>query len=442
MAECDCGLSVDPGSARVGSPVDQRIGHRVDVGLQRAGLAATGEQDSGYAAHGTGSGDRSGQATRPAAGAGPLRLARGIRGGGKFRVCDDRVNPRYYRIVTIDPFAGVLSALLLSAVTSTLLVALMLRSGWPGSMVDRPGTRSLHDRPIARTGGIAVHAGWIVGAAVVGAWMQPGSPGIPLVVFVAGACLFAVSVADDRFHLPVIARLPVHLACAIGVAIQAAGTDAMTGLPGGLLMVAVALALAWGTNLYNFMDGANGLAGGMTTIGFGAYAAMAAAHEAWALSIACAAISGAALGFLRYNFGRGCIFLGDGGSIPLGFLAGALGWVGFAQGIWAWWTAALVFLPFVADATATLLARLVRRERVWQAHREHAYQRLILSGWSHRRVCAVFYPAMVGCAILAWMLQTAPVAVQAAVLLAIFCAGILASSMMRRCAIATTVRSD
>src|SRR5262249_56892173 len=124
----------------------------------------------------------------------------------------------------------------------------------------------------------------------------------------------------------------------------------------------------------NLRDGSDGLAGGMALIGFGAYAVAAndAGHGALAgVSIAVAAASAA---FLFFNFAPARIFMGDVGSVPLGFLAGTLGILGWREGAWPLWFPMLVFAPFACDATLTLIRRLLRRERVWEAHREHYYQ--------------------------------------------------------------------
>ena len=115
------------------------------------------------------------------------------------------------------------------------------------------------------------------------------------------------------------------------------------------------------------------------------------------LVLVCATLAGASLGFLFFNFPPSRIFMGDAGSIPLGFLSAAVGLHGFLTGQWSWWFGFLVFSPFWVDATVTLLKRLLRGERIWHAHREHYYQRLILSGWSHRRTIASYYFLM-----LAW----------------------------------------
>jgi len=174
------------------------------------------------------------------------------------------------------------------------------------------------------------------------------------------------------------------------------------------------LAVAWMTNLYNFMDGSDGLAGGMAVIGFGAYALAAASGGHAPLLALSAALAAAALGFLLFNFPPARVFLGDVGSVPLGFLAGALGIVGWRDDLWPLWFPALVFAPFIADASATLLRRLARREKVWQAHREHYYQRLVRTGAGHRGAALAGYALMLVCAAAALYGRTERPLVQAA----------------------------
>jgi UDP-N-acetylmuramyl pentapeptide phosphotransferase/UDP-N-acetylglucosamine-1-phosphate transferase len=163
-------------------------------------------------------------------------------------------------------------------------------------------------------------------------------------------------------------------------------------------MVVLMLAVAWITNLYNFMDGSDGLAGGMAAIGFAAYGMAAWWGGEAALAALCVAISSAAVAFLLHNHHPARIFLGDVGSIPLGFLAAGLGIVGWRNDQWPLWFPVLVFGPFIGDATITLVRRLLRRERVWQAHRDHYYQRMVRMGLGHRGTAWTAYAVMVICA--------------------------------------------
>ena len=271
-------------------------------------------------------------------------------------------------------------------------------------VLDRPNERSLHAHPVPRTGGLAIIAGVAAGCLV-------GAPGFGVTLGLAGA-LAVVSFLDDLFDLRTLVRLALHLVAASAMLLVE------LRFPGWILFVVLALAIAWYANLYNFMDGSDGLAGGMALIGFGAYAAAAAlsgVHPLAELSLLLAAASAA---FLTRNFHPASIFMGDVGSVPLGFLAGALGLIGWNDGVWPIWFPILVFAPFVCDATLTLIKRLLRRERVWQAHRDHYYQRLVRMGFGHRGTAAIEYAVMLACAATALFARDAAVPVQAAALAA------------------------
>jgi UDP-N-acetylmuramyl pentapeptide phosphotransferase/UDP-N-acetylglucosamine-1-phosphate transferase len=221
--------------------------------------------------------------------------------------------------------------------------------------------------------------------------------GEPSLTILAGcaAALALVSLADDVRSLPIAVRLPAHVAAA-AVAILAIGgaTVAREGLV--VVEAAVALvAITWMTNLYNFMDGSDGLAGGMAVAGFAAMAIAAAMAGHLPLALACAAIASASIGFLAYNLPPARVFLGDAGSVPLGFLAGALGWFGVLSGAWHVAFPIVVFSPFIADASVTLARRAFRGEEFWRAHRTHYYQRLVLAGWSRRRLALAAYALMI-----------------------------------------------
>jgi UDP-N-acetylmuramyl pentapeptide phosphotransferase/UDP-N-acetylglucosamine-1-phosphate transferase len=117
---------------------------------------------------------------------------------------------------------------------------------------------------------------------------------------------------------------------------------------------------------------------------------------------------------LIHNFHPARIFLGDVGSVPLGFLAGALGIVGWNSDAWPLWFPVLVFGPFIGDATVTLLRRAFRGQAVWRAHREHYYQRMVRMGFGHRGTAIIGYAAMTVCAAAALLGRSQPLAAQIA----------------------------
>jgi UDP-GlcNAc:undecaprenyl-phosphate GlcNAc-1-phosphate transferase len=285
--------------------------------------------------------------------------------------------------------------------------------------LDEPNARSLHARPVPRTGGIAV----LLGAAVA---LGFGAAQLWLPMALAAA-LAVVSFVDDLHRLPTTLRLAAHLGAAGALAWYV-----LSPMHPVELAVLIA-ALAWITNLYNFMDGSDGVAGGMAVIGFAGYATAAWLSGNAALTALSIALSAASLGFLAYNFHPARIFLGDVGSIPLGFLAAALGVIGWQAEVWPLWFPLLVFGPFVGDATITLLKRAARGERVWQAHRDHYYQRLVRMGFGHRGTAYAGYVAMLVCSAAALLGRTQPPAFQALAF-----AG--ASAFLAGCAIWVDVR--
>jgi UDP-N-acetylmuramyl pentapeptide phosphotransferase/UDP-N-acetylglucosamine-1-phosphate transferase len=228
-----------------------------------------------------------------------------------------------------------------------------------------------------------------------------------LALALAGA-LAAVSLADDFRPLPTTLRLVVHL-CAAGVLVWYVLSPMHVAA-----MVILALAVAWITNLYNFMDGSDGLAAGMSIFGFGAYAIAAWLAGDLATALVASALVGAAAAFLVFNFPPARVFLGDVGSIPLGFLVGALGIIGWRNDAWPLWFPVAVFGPFIADATLTLFRRLVRGDPVWRAHREHYYQRAVRMGFGHRGTALGAYAVMLACAAAALLGREQSPSVQAA----------------------------
>ncbi|HKR47014.1 MAG TPA: glycosyltransferase family 4 protein [Paraburkholderia sp.] len=278
--------------------------------------------------------------------------------------------------MAVGAFAG-------AALLCAVILAVLLKTGLAWRLAtDVPNARSLHTLPTPRVGGwgvvpavalaIALLAPslWIIGAGVVS--------------------LAAVSQMDDRRGLPARVRFAAHL-----LAVAALMVAFPPAVPWWCL-VGLAFFMLWLVNLYNFMDGSDGLAGGMALFGFGSYAlaALAGAHPLPALGWVSAATAGAAMGFLFFNFHPARIFLGDAGSIPFGFLAGALGYWGWRNSAWPIWFPVLVFAPFVGDASVTLLRRLSRGEKFWQAHRDHYYQRMIRLGIGHGTTAVVWYLVM------------------------------------------------
>ena len=261
----------------------------------------------------------------------------------------------------------------------TMMLTLILMMNKIGTIEDVPNERSLHSEPIPRIGGIAIIAGILSG------WMllyQYWAWWIVLPVF----GLFALSLVDDVRNLSARSRLLGHFAAAIMV-LAGAGVEWLWLLP-------VLLFIVWMTNLYNFMDGSDGLAAGMALFGFSFYGIAGLMNSNEPFAMLNFSVGAAALGFLYHNFHPARVFMGDAGSIPLGFLASAFGVWGWQLGYWPFWYPILVFSPFVIDATVTLLKRVRRGENLAQAHRSHYYQHLVQMGLGHRNTAIAEYALM------------------------------------------------
>lgn len=284
------------------------------------------------------------------------------------------------------------SILLVAACLTLLALLVLLKTPLSKFALDKPNHRSLHKNTIPRTGGIAIMGGTLAGLYLVGGFNLFG------IYLIA---LLSISFADDILDISAVIRLIAQLIVCVCFVLQ-------MGVSGAFASFLV-FSLVWMTNLYNFMDGSDGLAGGMTVFGFGAYAIAALhGHDAQIVMVS-AIVACTSLIFLIFNFHPARIFMGDAGSIPLGFLAGALGFYGWQQGLWSWWFPLLVFSPFVVDASITLFKRLLRGEKPWEAHRSHYYQKLVQMGLGHRRTALYEYGLMLSTATTALSIQLATI---------------------------------
>lgn len=276
----------------------------------------------------------------------------------------------------------VLCCVLLSAVSTHWVRAYALKR----DMLDRPSARGLHEAAVARGGGAAILA--VVSAGLI-ALIAAGSlaPRLGLPWIACGLGFGLLGWVDDRFDLSAAIRFIWQLLIAVVFCLTLPGVGPLD--PVGLLSVTCGVvAMVWMVNLYNFMDGADGLAALEAVVVAGAGAAIVGTAGGADVAPIAALVAGGSAGFLYWNWSPARIFMGDVGSYFLGFQFGALLLHGAITGTGSGASVWLILLaPFVTDASLTLIRRLVGRERWWQPHRTHAYQRLILTGWSPTRVC-------------------------------------------------------
>jgi len=263
-------------------------------------------------------------------------------------------------------------------------------------IVDTPNARSSHVRSTPRGGGLAIVG---VVTAVVGAVaaLRPESLRPLACVMLPALAVAVVSWCDDVWTLSNRLRFAVHVAAAVAVT-AALGPVRWVDLgsfgPLRFGSAAGPLTLLWIvglTNAFNFMDGTDGIAG-ITAMAMAAgTAAVAAAFGAGTVALPAAALAGSALGFLTLNWQPARIFMGDVGSAFCGFTLAALPLALPADcRPEALAVAAVAAWPFIFDTAYTFLRRLGRGEAVFQAHRSHIYQRLVIAGWSHRAVAWLY----------------------------------------------------
>jgi UDP-N-acetylmuramyl pentapeptide phosphotransferase/UDP-N-acetylglucosamine-1-phosphate transferase len=270
---------------------------------------------------------------------------------------------------------------------SWLVTWLVLRRLRHDGILDRPNERSSHVVPTPRGGGLAIVATALPAWAAIALAGYTGRA--PLAAAAAAGILAAVSFLDDRRGLSPATRLFAQAFCvAIGlVVLPGAGRVFQGWLPPTLDLLASGFLFLWFVNLFNFMDGIDGIASTEAASVGGGIAVVAALHPVeiglgpGLLGISVAASS---LGFLWWNWEPARLFMGDVGSVPLGFV---LGWLLLSLAAAGFWAPALILpLYFLTDATWTLLKRLARGAKIWQAHREHFYQRAVQMGRGHAAV--------------------------------------------------------
>lgn len=284
---------------------------------------------------------------------------------------------------------------------SAVVLLLVAAAAWGGAlilrryalkkdMIDVPGERSSHTSPTPRGGGLPAAAAWLISIAVFAWWGELELTVAAGLIGGGGLCLLC-GWLEDRYGLPIFLRFSLHVAAALcllwslgGLPVLRMGTASLAlGWLGWPLAV---LGLVWFINLFNFMDGIDGIAGIETLMGAGALGLFFWISGGYAPALVAWSLAAAAGGFLFVNWPPAKIFMGDVGSYTFGFGLAALALLGERQGSVPLLVSATFLLLFLADATFTLLRRLLRGEKVYLPHRSHYYQRATRTGLSHGQV--------------------------------------------------------
>ena len=319
---------------------------------------------------------------------------------------------------------GAIGWLLGAALGSSLLTGAVRRYALRSDLLDVPNERSLHRTPIPRGGGLAI-ALVTLGGLTAAALLSRIPAQVGWALGVGGALVAAVGWLDDRRGVSARLRAAVHLIAAGWAAYWIWGELSLAALAGVVCII-------WAINLYNFMDGIDGLAGaeaGSVGIIAGALFLMAGRDD---LAVVAFLVAAAATGFLGWNWPPARIFMGDVGSGFLGFTFGALALIADRSGALPLALGLLLAGVFAFDATITLLRRMARGERWQEAHRSHAYQRLVQAGRTHAEVTSGVLLVNLVLGVLAWLARSGRLSTGAAVLAGIVVLTVLYLAVERR----------
>jgi len=288
----------------------------------------------------------------------------------------------------LNPILVVLSTLIIAFALTPFFRSLAIRSG----TLDVPNERSSHDSPTPRTGGLAIVS------AILLSWIftLPWGTSVSVLALVSTFCVAAAGFLDDVRTLPVLPRFVVQIVSAClfisgGWALQAVALPALFNLKLGVMSGLISVLWIVGcTNAFNFMDGLNGIASLQAVVHASTLAFLAWRSGDELVLLLAAAIAGSVLGFVPWNLPHGSVFMGDVGSATLGFMLSGVSLMLVRGGGASFVAAALAMFPFLFDTIFTVTRRAMNREKVTTAHRTHLYQLLNRSGWSHRRVTALW----------------------------------------------------
>ena len=271
-----------------------------------------------------------------------------------------------------------------SVLSGWALTGLLRKYALRRNILDRPNERSSHSVPTPRGGGVAIVITYLAGILFF-PFLEVGTTPILLAYGGAGTLVALVGFADDHRHIPAQWRLVVHFVAAVWLLHWL-----IPDLNWSLVTIASVL-LVWLLNLYNFMDGIDGIAGvEAVTVCFGGIVLANATDSMEVAWIAPMLLGGAVLGFLVWNFPKALIFMGDAGSGFIGIILGAFAVQAATISLVLFWGWVILFGCFIIDATVTLIRRMLSGQKVYRAHRSHAYQFAARRYGSHVPVTLVF----------------------------------------------------
>lgn len=268
------------------------------------------------------------------------------------------------------------------------------------NIVDEPNDRSLHQGTVPRGGGLVIVASLLIALIVMS--VISNRPQLFVALALITVAWASLSWWDDKSNLTAKFRLMVQFCICVFSVFAFGWVDQVLGLGLGWFgPVLSVIGLLWMANLYNFMDGLDGLAASQTIVASITMAFWFLVHGDWPLSMVCVVLAASSYGFLLWNWSPAKIFMGDVGSITLGGFFATLFIIGATRHGLSIISFFGLFGVFISDATITILMRARRGEKIWLPHRQHFYQRLANQGYEHSRIALASVVLMLICSVLA-----------------------------------------
>ncbi len=273
-----------------------------------------------------------------------------------------------------------------TAVISYLSCWLTMHFAIRVGMIVQPGARQSHQHATPTGGGLGIIFTVVLTTVCINAfqalpdfWWFNMVPGILLLVLVGWF--------DDKKPLASTLRLLVQFIVSLWLLLFAGFLDLAQH---AVLIALTTITVVWMMNLYNFMDGSNGMAGFQGVFCATVFAVLFALGGEPAMALIALPVAAACCGFLPLNFPEARVFMGDVASVPLGFIFAGFAVYGVNAGVFGWWIPVLVMSVFIVDASLTLAARVIQQKQWYTAHKQHVYQRLIERELSHSQVSMVY----------------------------------------------------
>ena len=289
--------------------------------------------------------------------------------------------------------------LLVSLLVTLLVTPLVIKLAYRVGALDKPDTRKVHRKIMPRLGGVAIYIGFIISLIL---FMDFNLQVLGIIL--GGTLILILGAVDDIWGIPPLLKLKGQIAAALVVAAFGVRVNFINNPFDGFIelgLLTIPFTVLWIvaiTNAVNLIDGLDGLASGISSIALVTFAAISFFMGQPLVSLMALALAGSVIAFLKYNFFPARVFLGDSGSLFLGFNVASLAVFGLLKGV----TMVAFVIPIIVlgvpvfDTLFTVARRYLQKEPIFKADKEHIHHRLLKKGFSHRQVVVLIYLISLG----------------------------------------------